>query len=70
MPRLEAVVGGWNRPVADGIQREDQLILVPVVLGGLVVDQIRVLLKCGAHGCDGSLVEIQCGGVDPGTSPR
>jgi hypothetical protein len=64
LSRLEPVERGGDRAVADAVEREGQLVSVPVVVGALVEHQVGVLVDDGGHGV--LLAEVECRGVDTG----
>ena len=45
LARLEAVERRRDGAVADAVEREGQLVVVPVVVGALVEDQVLILLR-------------------------
>jgi hypothetical protein len=54
---LESVECGRDCTVADAVEREGQLVVVPVVIGALVEHEVGVLLDDGGHVV--LLVEVQ-----------
>src|SRR6478735_9177824 len=59
---LESVECGRDCTVADAVEREGQLVVVPVVIGALVEHEVGVLLDDGGHVV--LLVEVESRGVD------